>query len=128
MSEVYETDGNAGVLDPQAVETLKELIGEDPEIIRDIVDAFLEDVPDRLAEITRGLADGDAELVRRAAHTLKGNCLTFGAFAFADACRELEETAKDGGLDAAGPMVAEIEGTWAAARPAIAALAAGASS
>jgi len=128
MSEAYETDGNAAALDPQAVETLKELIGDDPEIIRDMVDAFVEDVPDRLAEMTRGLDDGDAELVRRAAHTLKGNCLTFGALAFADACRELEETAKVGVLDDAGPIAAEIERTWAAARPAIEALATGASS
>jgi len=76
-----------------------------------------------MAEIRDGLADDDAEIVRRAAHTLKANGLTFGALAFADACRELEETARAGKLDAAVPIAAKIERSWAATRPAIEAMA-----
>ena len=85
----------------------------------EIVEAFLEDAPDRLAEIRAGLASGDLELVRRAAHTLKANGLTFGAQAFASACAELERTAKLGALDGATMLAGEIERTWSEARPAI---------
>ena len=67
------------VLDPHAIDVLSDLVGSDPEAITEIVEAFLEDAPDRLAEIRTGLASGDAELVRRAAHTLKANGLTFGS-------------------------------------------------
>jgi HPt (histidine-containing phosphotransfer) domain-containing protein len=125
---MYETDNSEAVLDPEAVETLMEMIGDDQGMVREIIDAFLEDAPDRLAEIAGGLADSDAGLVRRAAHTLKANALTFGALTFADACRELEEAAKADALEAAAPIAAEIERSWSAIRPAIEALAAGAGS
>ena len=104
---------------------LLEMIGDDPELIEEIVGAFLEDVPDRLAEVAAGLAAGNAPLVRRAAHTLKANGLTFGALGFAEACRELEDAAGNGTLDGAAPIAAEVERTWTAVRPAIEALAAG---
>ena len=74
-------------LDPHALAALADLVGDDPEAITEIVEAFLEDAPDRLAEIRTGLAGDDLELVRRAAHTLKANGLTFGALEFATACR-----------------------------------------
>lgn len=114
------------MLDPAAVAALRDLTGGDPTILGDIADAFLDDVPGRMAEIGSGLADDDAELVRRAAHTLKGNGSTFGAVAFAEACRALEEAAKAGDLGSGGPMADEIERTWRGARPAIEALSSGA--
>ena len=127
MSDVDDVGNNKpAALDPTAVDSLLEMIGDDPEMVREIVDAFLEDAPDRLAEIATGLADGDAALVRRAAHTLKANGLTFGALGFAEACRELEDAAGSGTLDGAAPIAAEVERNWSAVRPAIEALAAGA--
>ena len=69
-----------------------------------------------------GLAGEDLELVRRAAHTLKANGLTFGALEFATASAELERTAKLGELGPATTLATEVERTWAAARPAIEAL------
>jgi HPt (histidine-containing phosphotransfer) domain-containing protein len=101
-----------------------EVVGDDPETLREIVVAFLEDAPERLSEITHGLAEGDPTLVRRAAHTLKSNAETFGALSFADACRRLEETAKEEALDDARRLAAEIEHEWAVARPEIESLAA----
>ena len=109
-------------LDPHALAALADLVGDDPEAITEIVEAFLEDAPDRLAEIRTGLAGEDLELVRRAAHTLKANGLTFGALEFATASAELERTAKLGELGPATTLATEVERTWAAARPAIEAL------
>ena len=43
-------------LDPHALAALADLVGDDPEAITEIVEAFLEDAPDRLAEIRTGLA------------------------------------------------------------------------
>ncbi len=122
---MFETESSDVALDPVAVGTLLEMIGDDQEMIGEIVDAFLEDAPERLAEIANGLAVGDADLVRRAAHTLKGNGLTFGATAFAHACRELEDAARTEQLDAAAPLAMEVERTWSAVRPEIQELAAG---
>ena len=107
------------VLDPRALAALSDLVGGDPEAITEVVQAFLQDAPDRLAEIRTGLAGDDLELVRRAAHTLKTNGLTFGAQGFATACTELERTAKLGELDAATALAADVERAWDEARPAI---------
>jgi two-component system, sensor histidine kinase and response regulator len=126
LDETEDAGHGTVTLDPGAVTALFGMVGEDRELVRDIVDAFLEDAPARLAEISSGLENGDAALVRRAAHTLKANGLTFGALAFAEACRRLEEAAKGDDLGDTGPMVADVERSWWAARPAVEALAAGA--
>lgn len=112
------------VLDPTTVGALRDLVGNDPDMLREIVVAFLEDAPERLGEISRGLAEGDSTLVRRAAHTLKSNAMTFGALSLANACRRLEDTARDESLDDARPLAAEIEREWAVARPQLVSLAA----
>ncbi len=87
ISEAGHMPTRGLALDPHALAALSDLVGDDPEAITEIVEAFLEDAPDRLAEIRTGLAGDDLELVRRAAHTLKANGLTFGAQEFATASR-----------------------------------------
>ena len=53
------------------------------------------------------MAKGDAEEVRRAAHTLKSNAATFGAGDLAEWSRELEAAAREGDLaDANGKVEA----------------------
>ncbi len=50
--------------------------------------------------------------------------MTFGALSLANACRRLEDTARDESLDDARPLAAEIEREWAVARPQLVSLAA----
>ena len=111
MAEGQVREGNQRALDPAALDALRELTGDDSDVLQEIVVAFLEDAPLRLEEIGRGIDEGDAKLVRRAAHTLKSNALTFGALTLADACRRLEEAAKDEALalDGARPLAAEVD-------------------
>lgn len=118
-------DANVALLDAAALATLHDLIGDDREGLGDIVGAFLEDAPAQIAELQRGLERDDVQLIRRIAHTLKGNASTFGALDLAQACRELEEAAKGDSLGSAATMAAEIEARWRVARPAIEALTAG---
>jgi len=66
-------------VDPQAIEDLRALNPEDPQFLRELVDLFIQDVPDRIAEIDQALAAKDAALLTRAAHTIKGSCSNFGA-------------------------------------------------
>jgi HPt (histidine-containing phosphotransfer) domain-containing protein len=114
----------AAVLDPAAIRSLGDLTGDDQSLIAELVGAFLEDAPERLAEIRTGLGASDEALVGRAAHTLKANALTFGALDFAAACRDLEETARaGGGLDEGEELATLIEAEWVRARPSIADLA-----
>ncbi len=87
---------SADALDPQALESLLDLLGNDTDALGEIVDAFLEEGPARVAEARDGVARNDAVLAGRAAHTLKSNALTFGAQALADVSRRVEESARTG--------------------------------
>jgi HPt (histidine-containing phosphotransfer) domain-containing protein len=51
----------------------------DHALLRDVVEAFLEEQPRRLAEIRRGIQEQDFELLNRAAHTVKGSMRYFSA-------------------------------------------------
>jgi histidine phosphotransfer protein HptB len=60
------------------------------EFVAELVDTFLEDAPALLSELRSARSAADADRFRRAAHSLKSNCQTFGASALAALARELE--------------------------------------
>ncbi len=60
------------------------------EFVTELVGTFLEEAPGLLAELRSALAASDADRYRRAAHSIKSNGLTFGAFAFGALAREIE--------------------------------------
>lgn len=64
--------------------------------VAELVDTFAAEVPLMLAELRSALAAADGERFRRAAHSLKSNCSTFGALALGAQARALELA----GLDA----------------------------
>ena len=82
-------------IDPDTFKALQDTAGAD--FVVELVDAFLEEAPIMLESMRTGLAEGDAEKFRRAAHSLKSNSHTFGAMALGALARDLEL----GGLQAA---------------------------
>jgi CheY-like chemotaxis protein len=104
---VPSADDALGRIDAAALESLRELGGDD--FLAEVIDTFLADVPILLATLRRALDEGDAAEVRRAAHTLKSNGATLGATEFAELCRALEQHAKDGRLEGAPGLVAQVE-------------------
>jgi HPt (histidine-containing phosphotransfer) domain-containing protein len=74
---------------------LKETAGAD--FIQELVQTFLEEAPAMLDELRESLGAGDADVFRRAAHSLKSNSMTFGARTLGAMARDLEL----GGLAAA---------------------------
>jgi HPt (histidine-containing phosphotransfer) domain-containing protein len=86
-------------LDPTVLESLRQLTqpGE-PDVLADVLGLFLADAPARIEAIATAAMVGDAEALRRSAHTFKGAAGAIGATALQAACRELEETAKRSGL------------------------------
>ena len=117
-------NGGSVSLEPAAVDGLRELGGD--EFLGEVIETFLDDAPSLIAGLTASLETGDAEELRRAAHSLKSNGQTFGANDFADICRELEERAKRHELDGAAALVGRIENEYGALADALAALRAGA--
>jgi HPt (histidine-containing phosphotransfer) domain-containing protein len=98
----------SGVINQQALDELLEAVGGDQEFLADLIDTFLEDAPGLLSTIQSALASGEAEELRRAAHSLKSNSANFGAQQLAAMCRDLEEAARRSELEEAPGRVAQI--------------------
>jgi CheY-like chemotaxis protein len=82
-------------LDPGALDNLRAMAGGDTAFLAELIDAFLADAPQLLAEMRQAMDGGDAATWRRAAHSLKSNSAEFGAGALAGLCRELEGLGKE---------------------------------
>ena len=84
------------VIDQTTFDNLKDMVGED--FIGELVETFFEEGPKLLQEMRQALDDGDADTLRRSAHSLKSNSASFGATIMAAQARELEFLARDGKL------------------------------
>jgi HPt (histidine-containing phosphotransfer) domain-containing protein len=80
---------------------LLEQFGDEPEIIAELRDLFLEDLPHQIATMRTGLAAGDSDIVARAAHSLKGASGTFGAERVYQVAQALEQLGREGKLEEA---------------------------
>jgi signal transduction histidine kinase/CheY-like chemotaxis protein len=104
------------VLDAEALNRLMETYGGDTEFIAVVLDSFSDEGPAMLEQLREGLASGDSETVRRAAHTLKSNAATFGATALAALCAELETHARTGALTDGREALQRIETVYLTVR------------
>jgi HPt (histidine-containing phosphotransfer) domain-containing protein len=105
---------------------LRERVEGDMELLREIIELFLEDGPRLIAEVRAAVAAGDAVALKRAAHTLKGAASNFGAGAVVAAALELETMGRTGDLSGAAPVRDRLEAALCALDAALAALAASA--
>jgi HPt (histidine-containing phosphotransfer) domain-containing protein len=106
-------------IDRAALHTLFETTGGDPAFLAELIDSYCDDTPGLLAAVRHAVDDGDAEALRRAAHSLKSNSATFGALALAALGRDLEEQGRTGRLDGAAERVALAEAEYAHVRRAL---------
>jgi HPt (histidine-containing phosphotransfer) domain-containing protein len=107
---MIEHDNSCATLsfDPAA---LLERVEGDAELLREIVDLFAADSPRLLEELRQASASGDADLLKRAAHTLKGAASNFGAVAVVDIARDLEMMGREGNLTGAPAVCGRLEQT-----------------
>lgn len=94
-------------IDGKVFEGLKQNVGAD--FIGELIDTFVNDAPQMLADMRAALRAGDAEAFRRAAHSFKSNSATFGAISLAAHAKELEMMGKAGTLDGASLKVDQLE-------------------
>jgi CheY-like chemotaxis protein len=66
-------------------------MGGDEDLLRDVVQLFLSDCPERMAAIRAAIDAGDPSRLRGEAHTLKGAAANLSAAGLAEAARALEE-------------------------------------
>jgi HPt (histidine-containing phosphotransfer) domain-containing protein len=107
-SPAARPDGMAASLDNSALDNLLAVLGGEFIYLEELIDSFLEDAPKLLGELERSVEAGQAEGVRRVAHSLKSNGMDFGAVKFASLCKELEMVGNSGVLDNAQSLTAQI--------------------
>ena len=84
-------------IDKATFQDLKQISGA--EFINELIDAFLDDAPNMISQMSAALAANDVESFRRNAHSLKSNANTFGATELAGLAKELEMMARENNLD-----------------------------
>jgi HPt (histidine-containing phosphotransfer) domain-containing protein len=84
-------------------------VEQDLELLRELVEIFLAEAPGLLALIRSGLAEQQAEMVERAAHTLKGALLNFGARRACEVARQLEACGREAQLADAAQLVSRLD-------------------
>ena len=91
------------VLDPQVLLSLTEMAGDDAdELLTELFDSYLEDVPQRLQSIESAVVEEDTEALYKAAHALKSLSATVGATHLAQLAEALEAIGR------AGTVTAEV--------------------
>jgi HPt (histidine-containing phosphotransfer) domain-containing protein len=92
---------------------LRSLNPEDPQFLRELVELFFQDIPLRFADLELALTQGNAALLTRAAHTIKGSCSNFGAVQLADIALRLEQHGKTGTFAEARLLVPSLHAEYA---------------
>jgi HPt (histidine-containing phosphotransfer) domain-containing protein len=96
----------AGLIDQEA---LLERVAGDADFLQTMVDLFIADAPTRIDAIRAGLRQSDAQVVERAAHSLKGALATMAADDAAAEAFRLEQLGRSGALDGAAEVLASLE-------------------
>lgn len=90
--QASETDASTSLsYDRRQIDSLIRDLG-DADVVRSILDAFLDMIPQYRSAARDSLADGDSHGVRRCAHTLKSTAAMLGASDLARACELLEQS------------------------------------
>ncbi len=109
--------GTTDPLDRSVLAGLREL--GDQELLTELADLFLEDVPPRLEALREAIEGGDAASVGRAAHALKGSSANMGALRMSTICAELEDAGHSGELEHALVLLGRLEAEFGRVRPAL---------
>ena len=113
---MHTVDTPTPVLD-SAVLTELEMLGA--EVVKEIVELFIADVPQRLSKLQQAIAARAGDAILREAHGLKGSALGIGAARLAELCATIEHDAKAGLLDQAVERSVGLESEFDQVRQAL---------
>ena len=101
-----DTGLREGIIDREA---MLERVGGDMDLLRELVDLFMDDSLRLVDRISKALATKDADELEKAAHGLKGSVLNFEAKSVADVAQALETMGKNRDLTQTQNVVAELQ-------------------
>ena len=84
-------------------------VEDDSSLLEELIELYRESSPRLLSELEAGVEGRDAQLVQRAAHTLKGALQNLSAASGAQAALQLETLGRSGNLDSAEQSLSELK-------------------
>jgi CheY-like chemotaxis protein/HPt (histidine-containing phosphotransfer) domain-containing protein len=106
-------DGTAAALNDAVLSRLESQIGRDE--VSELAAMLLAETPDRLAEIHRTLAAGDAASARQMAHDIASTAGNLGITEVATLAQALEHKYNEGAYSALPPIAAQMDAAYSAA-------------
>ncbi|MBL8420966.1 MAG: response regulator, partial [Dechloromonas sp.] len=95
-------------VNPRALDAIRQLPGANGALLVErVIRAYLADAPARLAEMRAASAAGDADALRKAAHSMKSSSANVGADGLATVCKALETIGRGATVDGAIPLLAK---------------------
>jgi CheY-like chemotaxis protein len=107
--------------------SLLERVEGDQELLTEMIHLFMEDAPRQLAAMQDALQRGDASVLERAAHSLKGAASNLSAHITVAAALELEKRARNGDMESSKLCLVKLQAAVQQLLPALAELCQGVS-
>jgi len=104
------------LLDEEIVNSMKELGNGDEEfanrlLIVQLMIVYLDNLQERMKELTLAMQNSDAAIIERSAHTLKSSSRLIGLVSLSDDCQLLEDIGYSKSLNGAQEIFNRIEAT-----------------
>jgi CheY-like chemotaxis protein len=96
-------------LDPAQLDNLREVSGEGGALLAEVTDHFIAEIPASVASLESFAANGDSAGLGQTAHRMASTALACGAIRVAEACRELEQAAANGGMWLAPGLIRRLQ-------------------
>jgi HPt (histidine-containing phosphotransfer) domain-containing protein len=117
-ADLRSEDSSVGAQLQQLDESLAlSRVGGDVELLKEVVELFLDDYPSALESIKGAVACEDASSLEHHAHSLKGSVSTFGANRAFEAAFALEKKGRSRDLTGARECVLQLEQALEALHP-----------
>lgn len=101
------------MIDTRTLQALRELGGEH-DLVRELIDLFLEDAPARLQSMQAAIGGADFATLELQAHTLKSSSANLGAEELSRLCARLELAARHADAAACGQIVPRVRAVYEA--------------
>lgn len=92
---------------------IREVVGDDREILLELVALFFDDTQQRLRTLDVAVASGELGTTRNESHAIKGASGNFGAERLFEAAKKLEEASRGGDPSATRTLYAELRTCFA---------------
>lgn len=96
------------LIDQATITALKESLGDD--FLPELIATYLEETPSLIHDLHQALAEGNAQVFQRAAHSIKSSSASLGALSYAALAKELEMAGKAGDLSQVSDRLNELTG------------------